>query len=322
MTHHPTFPTRDIANANIVTFPNTSDASLPDAHVAIDGGRPEGIPDDFTLDHAGVHELRSGDGEDLVSVKICSPIFVKGRCRNAEGSGWGLVLAVQDPNGDWHELVLNGRQLNSSPNAALAPLFDLGFELAPINKAAESVMQLLRSWQPNSQYLRFDRLGWTSNQHDAFVLGNGHVIGDALVTTDSVPEELMSAIHTRGTLEAWSKEVAARCIGNPLMMLAVSHAFTGPLLSVLGQTGGGFHLRGASSRGKSTIQYVASSVWGGTDVAAELGRHSEWLRGTRGRLQRHAAERRGTAQRRSQDGRGYRLHAGQRRGPAQGKVDW
>ncbi|SEP26903.1 protein of unknown function [Salinihabitans flavidus] len=46
------------------------------------------------------------------------------------------------------------------------------------------------------------------------------------------------------------------------MMLAVSHAFTGPLLSILGQTGSGFHLRGVSSRGKSTIQYVATSVWG------------------------------------------------------------
>ena len=45
-------------------------------------------------------------------------------------------------------------------------------------------------------------------------------------------------------------------------MLAVSHAFSGPLLAILGRTGGGFHLRGESSRGKSTIQYVASSVWG------------------------------------------------------------
>jgi len=73
---------------------------------------------------------------------------------------------------------------------------------------------------------------------------------------------MMAATHTQGTLDAWKNEVAAWCGGNPLMMLAVSHAFSGPLLAVLGQTGGGFHLRGVSSRGKSTIQYVASSVWG------------------------------------------------------------
>jgi len=47
-----------------------------------------------------------------------------------------------------------------------------------------------------------------------------------------------------------------------MMILSLSHAFTGPLLSVLGRDGGGFHLRGASSRGKSTLLGVAASVWG------------------------------------------------------------
>ncbi|WP_332460270.1 DUF927 domain-containing protein [Pseudophaeobacter flagellatus] len=47
-----------------------------------------------------------------------------------------------------------------------------------------------------------------------------------------------------------------------MMILALSHAFTGPLLSVLGRDGGGFHLRGVSSRGKSMLLGVAASVWG------------------------------------------------------------
>jgi putative DNA primase/helicase len=172
------------------------------------------------------------------------------------------VLAVQDPDGRWHEVVIDTRQLAKSAAAALAPLFELGFELAPVAKAAESVKTLLDLWRPESQYLRFDRIGWTGPRHDTFVLGGGNVIGTALVTTDSVSEGLMAAIHTRGTLDAWKTDVAAPCAGNPLMMLAVSHAFTGPLLSILGLNGGGFHLRGVSSRGKSTIQYVATSVWG------------------------------------------------------------
>src|SRR5690606_32273894 len=49
---------------------------------------------------------------------------------------------------------------------------------------------------------------------------------------------------------------------NPLLILGVSMAFTGPLLEFLGIDGGGLHLRGRSSRGKSTIQQVAVSVWG------------------------------------------------------------
>lgn len=158
--------------------------------------------------------------------------------------------------------MLSRQQLNKSANVALAPLFDIGFELAPVEKADKSVLNFLNIWRPEDRYLRFDRLGWINNNHDAFVLGNGRVIGNALVATDSVSDDLMAAIHTRGELAASKKEVEAPCVGNPLMMLAVSHAFTGPLLSVLGLTGGGFHLRGLSSRGKSTIQYVATSVWG------------------------------------------------------------
>lgn len=168
---------------------------------------------------------------------------------------------MQDPEGGWHQLVLTNKQLQS-PSATMASLSDLGFEPAPIAKAAESVMLLLNSWNPGPIYVRFDRLGWTSDAHKAFVLGGGHVIGDALVVADGEHVELMAAVHSKGTLDTWKTEVAARCVGNPLMMLAVSHAFTGPLLSVLGLTGGGFHLRGVSSRGKSTIQYVATSVWG------------------------------------------------------------
>ncbi|MEX1235308.1 MAG: DUF927 domain-containing protein [Roseovarius sp.] len=259
----------DVREAAATSTPETPAATSTPAAAATaiaqqrdDAFASDGLPVGYISDENGIYELRENMDGDIVPTRICSPIVMKGRCRNAASRGWGCVLAVQDPDGNWHELVISKQQLNKSANAALAPLFEAGFELAPVKKAAESVMVLLRSWQTDSQYLRFDRLGWTTNRHDAFVLGNGHVIGDALVVTDSVSDELMAAIHTKGTLTAWKKEVAAPCVGNPLMMLAVSHAFTGPLLSILGLNGGGFHLRGQSSRGKSTIQFVASSVWG------------------------------------------------------------
>lgn len=220
------------------------------------------IPTGYAYKEDGIYELADTPDGDVTPTRICSPLYAKGRCRNALGSGWGRLVAVQDPDGVWHDVILDTRQLSKSQSVALAPLFDVGFELAPVSKAGDKVMALLRSWQQDTVYLRSDRLGWTSNQHKAFVLGRDEVIGNALVTTDNVSQALMSATHTKGTLDDWKKEVAARCVENQLMMLAVSHAFTGPLLSVLGVTGGGFHLRGLSSRGKSTIQYTATSVWG------------------------------------------------------------
>ncbi|WP_297776013.1 DUF927 domain-containing protein [uncultured Roseovarius sp.] len=250
------------SSPNVLTFPAGATAASSKAQFRDDALPSVGMPAGYAADENGIYELRQTKEGDVVSVRICSPLVVKGRCRNAVGHGWSIVLAVQDPDGTSHELVLSGQQLNKSASLALAPLFDMGFELAPVEKADKSVMHLLNIWRPEDRFLRFYRLGWTDDKHDAFVLGNGRVIGNALVTTDSVSEDLMAGFHTKGTLAAWKERVAAPCVGNPLMMLAVSHAFTGPLLSVLGQTGGGFHLRGLSSKGKSTIQYVATSVWG------------------------------------------------------------
>ncbi len=249
-------------NHNVLAFSAGSRTAATNALPRFDAVSSNGMPSGYAADENGIYELRETKEDDALSVRICSPLVVKGRCRTAGGKKWGRVLALQDPDGTWHELVIDTQQLTKSANLALAPLYDLGFELAPVEKAAESVMNLLSTWRPEDQYLRFDRLGWTDKSHDAFVLGNGRVIGSALVATDSVSEDLMAGFHTKGTLAAWKKEVAAPCVGNPLMTLAVAHAFTGALLSVLGQNGGGFHLRGLSSKGKSTIQYAATSVWG------------------------------------------------------------
>ena len=67
-----------------------------------------------------------------------------------------------------------------------------------------------------------------------------------------------------GTLEGW-QNIAKYCHGNPLLMLAVSASFSGALLSKVSSfaaSGGGFHIYGDSSSGKSTISRFACSTFG------------------------------------------------------------
>ena len=65
----------------------------------------------------------------------------------------------------------------------------------------------------------------------------------------------------------WRQRIAEPCIGNPILILAVAQAFTGPLLDFVGlDFGGGLHLSGASSQGKSTAALVANSVWGSKNL--------------------------------------------------------
>ncbi|MBN0301413.1 DUF927 domain-containing protein, partial [Pseudomonas aeruginosa] len=67
---------------------------------------------------------------------------------------------------------------------------------------------------------------------------------------------------SKGTLKAWRKEVGSYCQGNPVLILSVCAALAGPLLAKVGVNGGGVHLVGDSSSGKSLAQLIAASVWG------------------------------------------------------------
>jgi uncharacterized protein (DUF927 family) len=77
-----------------------------------------------------------------------------------------------------------------------------------------------------------------------------------------------SSMHARGTLEDWQRHVAGKASGNPVLLFGLAAAFAGPLLRPAGLEGGGFHLHGLTSRGKTTCLQVAGSVWGcGADPA-------------------------------------------------------
>jgi putative DNA primase/helicase len=66
---------------------------------------------------------------------------------------------------------------------------------------------------------------------------------------------------TFGSFEEWQL-LSKLCRGNTRLQLAVSLAFTPPLLEHLGVESGGIHLLGNSSTGKSSAGKVAASVWG------------------------------------------------------------
>jgi len=247
---------------NVVRFPEKVGSAASAARRPTSEPAYDGIPSNYVLDEDGIYQLRPGEKGDHLPVRVCSPLIVKGMCRWAKGGGWGRVVAVEDPDRKWHEVILRARDVSKKSGAALSPLFDQGLELAPVEKAAQAVSELIATWRPSARYLRTDRLGWADTSFSAFALGDGRVLGVGRVVTDSISDDVAAAMRPRGSLQDWRAAVAEPCISSPLMILALSHAFTGPLLSVLGYDGGGFHLRGASSRGKSTLLGIAASVWG------------------------------------------------------------
>jgi len=262
MTHEIITTTPNLGSEKIISFP--AGGRMANSATAQDAiyETQEAMPREFSLEADGIYQLRPGDDDNLVPIRVCSPLIVKGVCRNLNGTGWGRVVMVEDPDRVWHQLILDQRDVSKKSMAALNTLFDHGLALASVDKAAQSVLELLSSWQPNGRYTRVHRLGWADKKFGSFVLGCGKVIGCDHVIVDTISEDVAGSMHEHGTLDSWVDQVAKPCEGNALMILALCHAFTGPLLSMLDRDGGGFHLRGVSSRGKSTLLGVAASVWG------------------------------------------------------------
>jgi putative DNA primase/helicase len=219
----------------------------------------------FVSDERGLHyvSLDPESGLELDPVWLSSAIEVAAHTRDEQGENWGRLLEVLDPEGNEHRWAMPMRMLAGDGREYLGVLLDLGLIIAP-SKGARGLLTYFIQSAPNIQLARcVDRVGWYGN---AFVLPN-EVIGDTAgeMVVWQHEHEVRRALRSyavRGTIEAWRTEVAARCARNPILLFSVSVAFAGPLLWITGDENGGFHLRGESSKGKSTAGFVAASVYG------------------------------------------------------------
>jgi uncharacterized protein (DUF927 family) len=220
------------------------------------------MPSGFKLLPDGIWREVEKDGQSQW-VWLCSHLRVLALPRDRSGTGWGRLVEVTDPDGVAHRWAIPARMFAGDGADLRAGLLDLGLNLASGAQARHALSDLLQRWQPAARAFTADRLGWADEACAAFICGDGRVIGadDVVYQHENTPAAA-TEMKPAGTPEGWRETVAAHCVGNPLMVAAVSLAFAGPLLEPLGMDGGGMHLRGASSRGKSTVQRVAVSVWG------------------------------------------------------------
>jgi uncharacterized protein (DUF927 family) len=107
------------------------------------------------------------------------------------------------------------------------------------------------------------RVGWNGR---VFVLPN-RVIGKPTTRLETafrdLDQQMLAKYRTRGTLAEWKEKIGVPCRGNPILMFAVSLAFTGPILPLVkGPRSGGFQLSGDPETGKTTAEMLTGSIWG------------------------------------------------------------
>jgi len=212
---------------------------------------------------------------------ISSPITVMARTINSDDGSEGRLLRLIT-HGGAKEWVLPMEVFGGSGEDARRSLFSQGVLIGPRKRGA--FMEYLLEYQPRKTIATTTRPGW--HESGVFVLPNRIIGGDDVryQTIGRTPNLYASG----GTLAQWQTQVAALCQGNPVLTLAIGCALAGPLLSLVGVNGGGVHLVGDSSSGKSLAQLIASSVWGNPGVFA-----ASWDM-TKGGLEIEAASRNDT----------------------------
>lgn len=197
-------------------------------------------------------------------VPFCTELRVEALTRNTDGEAWGRLLTVVDRDGRAHEWAMPLAMLAGDGRDLRAELMDLGLEPLPGvgRRWKDWLLEYLIGADPDARARCVHRVGW----HGAVFVLPDETIGTAQDNDRVILQSaarLEHAFEVAGTLEGWKDELAARAVGNSRLMFFISAAFASPLLALTNEDGGGFHLRGGSSMGKSTALVAAGSVWGG-----------------------------------------------------------
>jgi uncharacterized protein (DUF927 family) len=219
----------------------------------------------FTMDPArGLY--RDPPDKTKAALWICGRFDVLARTRDAEGEAHGLLLRWRDDaDRQVHEWIMPFAMLAGDATEVRARLASGGLIISPSQGARAALLEFLTHQRPKDRVRTVPRVGWFFGPQGgaAFVLPgrvHGALPGERVML--DLPDRPAPIYRASGSLKDWSAHVAARCAGNTRLMLSVSLAFAGPLLTPLAEEGGGVQLRGASRLGKSTALKAAASVWG------------------------------------------------------------
>lgn len=202
---------------------------------------------------------------------FCSRADVEAYSRDSANREWGRLVAIHDGDRKVHRWSMPMAMMAGDGAEYRRELLRHGLVLAPGKTAREQLEIYLAMWKPKRRVRCVGRIGW---QGARFVLpdrtfGPG---GETVVLQVDRPAKFTVV----GTLAEWKRLVATPAAGNSRLAFGLAASFAGPLLEPLSQESGGFHFKGGSSIGKTSILHAARSTWGcalgswrTTDNAAE-----------------------------------------------------
>lgn len=225
------------------------------------------LPDGFDIEH----DCLFGTDKEGCPVQVTTtPVVVTAFSRTVDNAAWNIVTKFNDHDRRTHKINIATSDLLGGGLTAVKQLVDNGLGLCP--GMEKQLVKYLQCCHPATRLLRVMNSGWVDNMH-VFVLPSevfGQTLGETIAYEPERNSKTVRSITSKGTLEDWQANIAAHTKGNYILINCILLSLTGPLLKILGLDGGGFHIYGHSSRGKTTALQVAASVWGcGSDPAID-----------------------------------------------------
>ncbi|MFN7643253.1 MAG: DUF927 domain-containing protein [Burkholderiales bacterium] len=253
-----------------VTPPTNADvAGVTGSPIPGDSDRPRFLVLDDAVDaegkkyRAGVWHfgLKQGSGDNPPTPTeqwVCSPLHVEAVTFDGQENNFGRLLRFKNTLGRWREWAMPMDMLRAAGEELRGELLAMGVQIDP--SGHRLLGQYLQALTPKRRVHCAQSVGWC---------GENYVLPDTVIGPNPGGVIFQSGErghgeHTRaGSFEGWKQGIAALAVGNPLLMIALSASFAGPLLNRCNVEGGGIHFVGDSSTGKTTAIEAACATWGG-----------------------------------------------------------
>ena len=222
----------------------------------------------FELYHDGLFFVKYNDDDPAnITFKfkafVCSPIEIIAKTRDISSSTWGRLLQWRDDDNELHKWAMPLSLLQGDAREYRKELASQGLNITTNPKQRSYLDAYLQDYPIYKRARCVDRLGWDGEQ---YILPNGAIGGDGkeLIVYQSA-NSINSTLAQQGELAQWRDELCKPLAEQSRFVFSIACAFAGQLLELLEDDGGGFHLLGSSSMGKSLSLKLAASVWGNPD---------------------------------------------------------
>lgn len=194
--------------------------------------------------------------------QICSPMKVVAQSQNIDKTNWSIILEWLDKSNTLHRWSVPKELMQGDSRKYRRDLARRGLVVST-KKYLQDALDFYLNNHPTEKLLIFtNRVGWHG---DVFVMPN-RIYGETNEDITYQSEKSLShAYGEKGTLEEWREKLCSPLGNQSRLNFAISCAFAGSLLKLLDIEGGGFHIVGKSSIGKSVSLHVTASIWGSRD---------------------------------------------------------